>query len=71
VKPVKIVHPLAGESYVPPSAVPHWEASGWSPADETPKADQADQADQDPPADPAPDQTAPSSRRRAPHKEGE
>jgi hypothetical protein len=67
VKSVKIVHPDAGEAQVPLSAVPHWEASGWSPADEMP---QAEQAEQDHPADPAPDQTAPSSRRRAP-KESE
>ena len=58
---VKIVHPEAGEGYVPASAVKHWESSGWSPADETPKADQAAQ---DPPADPAP------GRRRTP-KESE
>lgn len=38
---VRIVHPEVGEAHVPPSAVKHWESSGWTPADETPQADQA------------------------------
>jgi hypothetical protein len=67
VKTVRIVHPNAGEANVPASSVPHWKASGWSLADEAPKAEQADQ---DHPADSAPDHTASPARRRAP-KESE
>ena len=61
---IKLVHPEAGEGLVPASAVRHWESSGWSPADETPKAAQ------DPPADPAPGAEATPARRRTP-KESE
>jgi hypothetical protein len=53
VETVKIVHPEAGEAHVPPSAVKHWESSGWTPAD------------QNPPATHAPDKEATPSRRRA------
>jgi hypothetical protein len=45
VKFVKIVHPEAGEGTVPASAVKHWESSGWSPADEAPKADKGPAGD--------------------------
>jgi hypothetical protein len=44
VQTVRIVHPEAGEAQVPPSAVKHWESSGWTPADETPQVDQAKDA---------------------------
>jgi hypothetical protein len=65
VKLIKIVHPQAGESYVPASAVKHWETSGWSPADETQQAEQASAAPAvpDPPAASVPDETTPPRRR--------
>ncbi|MDN3356084.1 hypothetical protein [Actinomadura sp. DC4] len=41
-KLVKIVHPDAGESMVPETAVPHWRRAGWAPASEVEQADNAD-----------------------------
>lgn len=40
---VKIVHPEAGESMVPASAVPQWRASGWELAPTTAASQQRDE----------------------------
>ena len=33
IKPVKIVHPQAGESTVDEPSLPHWERAGWKRKD--------------------------------------
>jgi hypothetical protein len=59
-KLVKIVHPEAGESMVPESAVPHWRTAGWAPASEVEQADNA--GEQTPPTPtPTPAGTSPLS----------
>lgn len=64
-KTVKIVHPEAGESEVPESAVPHWRSSGWVPADEA-KTEQASGTD-----GPQHQDGKPSGRSRRRSSEGE
>lgn len=79
-KLVKIVHPEAGETKVPESAVRHWRRAGWKPADEVEEVTPADGTTpggtpppDGPPADkPAEKESKASGRpRRQPDKESE
>lgn len=74
---VRIVHPEAGESYVPESAVPAWRSSGWELASEAEDAEGAEtgegagSAEQDKAEDNAKQDSKPSRSRRRSTEESE